>query len=263
MRGARRAVVVPLGTVLLGTVLLGTILLGTGACGSNSTTTGGTLTVFAAASLKAPFEALAEDFERKHSGTSVQLNFAGSSDLATQLISGAPADVFASANEATMDSVASEGLLAATPETFATNTLTIAVPNGNPSGIDSLEDLADPQHAVVLCAPQVPCGAATEEVQRVAGIDIPAVSEEGSVTDVLGKVSSGQADAGLVYVTDVAAAAGSIDRIDFEAAAQAVNTYPIAATITGSPLAEDFISLVTGPVGQEILSTAGFGTPDP
>lgn len=240
----------------------GLVILSLTACGSTSPTADATLNVYAAASLQAPFENIAVKFEADHSEVSVRLNFAGSSDLATQIIAGAPAEVFASANAATMDRVAAEGLLAATPRTFATNTLTIAVAAGNPLGIDSLESLGDPDVSTVLCAPQVPCGAAAEAVQELSGIPIESVSEEGSVTDVLGKVSSGQADAGLVYVTDVQAAGGAVESVPFDAAGQAVNAYPIAVTGSGGELAQAFVDLVTAPPGQEILSAYGFGEPD-
>lgn len=235
------------------------VVLVVAACGSTSPAAEDTLNVYAAASLQAPFEEMSSEFEADHPGVSVQLNFAGSSDLATQIIAGAPADVFASANTATMEKVAAEGLLASEPRTFATNVLTIAVAEGNPLGIDSLESLADPATSVVLCSAQVPCGEAATKVQQAAGVSIEPVSEEGSVTDVLGKVSSGQADAGLVYVTDVQAAGGAVDGVPFDAAAQARNAYPIAATGSGGALAADFVDLVLGPRGQQILSGHGFG----
>lgn len=237
------------------------VLLCLACCGNTNPTSDATLNVYAAASLQAPFEEIADEFEAAHPEVSVQLNFAGSSDLSTQIIAGAPAEVFASANAATMDQVAAEGLLASVPRTFATNILTIAVAAGNPFGIDSLESLADPEIAVVVCAPQVPCGAAAEKVQEVSGVSIEPVSEEGSVTDVLGKVSSGQADAGLVYVTDTEVAGGAVDGVPFDAADQAVNAYPIAVTGTGGDQAAQFVDLVTGPLGQDVLSAHGFGKP--
>lgn len=227
-----------------------------------SPTTDATLNVYAAASLQAPFEEIASEFEADHPGVSVQLNFAGSSDLATQIIAGAPAEVFASANLEVMEQVAAEGLLVTGPETFATNVLTIAVATGNPLGIGSLDALADPDVSVVLCAPQVPCGAAAEKVQQATGVSIAPVSEEGSVTDVLGKVSSGQADAGLVYVTDVEAAEGAENGVPFDAAGQAGNAYPIAVTGTGGVVAADFVDFVTGQQGQDVLSAHGFGEPN-
>lgn len=230
-------------------------------CSNTDPATDGVLNVYAAASLQAPFEEIAAEFEAAHPGLSVQLNLAGSSDLATQIIAGAPAEVFAPANAATMEQVAAEGLLASPSKTFATNVLTIAVAEGNPLGIESLESLTEPGIATVLCAPQVPCGAAAAAAQEVSGVWLEPVSEEGSVTDVLGKVSSGQADAGLVYVTDVDAAGGGVDGVPFDAAAQAVNTYPIAAVGSGGDPASDFIDLVLGESGQEILSSHSFGKP--
>ncbi|GAB3546415.1 molybdate ABC transporter substrate-binding protein [Arthrobacter tumbae] len=241
------------------------VVLALTSCGSTDPAADGVLHVYAAASLRAPFEEIAGEFEAVHPGVSVQLNLAGSSDLAAQIIAGAPAEVFASADTATMEQVAAEGLLASASTTFASNILTIAVTAGNPLGIESLESLTDPDISTVLCAPQVPCGAAAETVQEVSGVRLEPVSEEGSVTDVLGKVSTGQADAGLVYVTDVDAADGAVDGVPFDAAAQAVNTYPIAGTGTGgdpAPLSEDFIDLVLGPLGQDVLSAHGFGKPD-
>ena len=246
---------------LLGAVNSVVVMLFLAACSSTGPGADTALNVYAAASLQAPFREIASEFESDHPGVSVQLNLAGSSDLATQIVAGAPADVFASANASTMAQVDAEGLLASEPRTFATNVLTIAVAKGNPLRIDSLESLADPGISVVLCAPQVPCGAAAAQIQQVTGVSIEPVSEEGSVTDVLGKVSSGQADAGLVYVTDVEAAGGSVDGVPLEAAGQVENLYPIAATETGGDLAADFVSLVTGPLGQDILASHGFGEP--
>ncbi|WP_035775965.1 molybdate ABC transporter substrate-binding protein [Arthrobacter sp. H5] len=247
------------------------LLTGTASCGApqedNSTTAGrlsGTLTVFAAASLTDTFTQIAEEFEARHPDASVQLSFAGSSDLVTQITAGAPADVFASADTSNMDKLIEAGLVLGAPVDFATNTLMIAVPAGNPAGVTSLEDLVDPANKVVICAPQVPCGTATVKVEQAAGVDISAVSEESSVTDVLGKVTSGEADAGLVYVTDVSAASDAVEGIAFDESAEAVNTYPLAPVVDGNTdLAEAFIELVTGEGGQTILAAAGFGPPSP
>ena len=156
-------------------------------------------------------------------------NFAGSSDLVAQLQQGAPADVFASADTRNMAKATDDDLVAGRPVDFATNTLQIAVPPDNPAGIATLADLAKPGVKVVLCAPEVPCGAAAAKVEAAAGIDIKPVSEEQSVTDVLGKVTSGEADAGLVYVTDVKGAGDEVEGIAFPESSSAVNTYPIAA----------------------------------
>lgn len=224
---------------------------------------GKTVTVFAAASLKAPFTALAEQFEAAHPGTTVTLSFAGSSDLATQISQGAPADVFASADADTMARLSGAGLVEGSPRDFASNVLTIAVPPGNPASIASFADLARPGVRTVICAAQVPCGAAAKAVEQDTGVTLKPVSEESSVTDVLGKVISGEADAGLVYVTDVMAARDKAQEVPFPEAAQAVNTYPIAAVRTGKhkELAAAFIDAVLGTDGQQLLRGAGFGTP--
>ena len=155
------------------------------------------------------------------------------------------------------------GLTSADPVAFATNTLEIAVPPGNPAGVRSLADLASAGVAVVVCAPQVPCGAAADAVESAAGLAIDPVSEESSVTDVLGKVRSGEADAGLVYLTDVRAAGDAVEGIEFDESAEAVNTYPIAALTDAeaSAAAGAFVSFITGPAGRDVLSAAGFGLP--
>jgi molybdate transport system substrate-binding protein len=222
-----------------------------------------TLTVFAAASLRDVFEQLADEFEADHPGVTVELSLAGSSDLAAQILQGAPADVFASADTTNMDKLVADHLVDGAPVYFAFNTLEIAVPLGNPAGIGALHDLAEPGVNLVVCAPQVPCGRATSQAERAAGVDLRPVSEEQSVTDVLTKVISGEADAGLVYVTDVRGAGAKVEGVPFPEADRAVNTYPIA-TVAGAAqagLAGQFVDLVTGPDGQHVLSAAGFGRP--
>ena len=222
-----------------------------------------TRTVFAAASLQKPFEQIGKDFEKAHPGVTVRFSFGGSSGLVTQLSDGAPADVLATANEATMDQATAADLVSGQPTPFVSNTLQIVVPQDNPAGISSLTDLTKPAAKVVVCAPAVPCGAATLAVEKAAGINLKPVSEEQSVTDVLGKVRSGQADAGLVYVTDVAGAAGDVKGIDFPEAKAAVNTYPIARLkdAKDAALATQFIEAVTGAQGQHVLKAAGFAAP--
>ncbi len=243
------------------------------ACGSaapagNSTSAAtsqlsGTVTVFAAASLKATFTQLAADFEARNPGTKVTLSFAGSSDLVTQITQGAPADVFASADTKNMAKLADAKLLDGTARNFATNVLEIAVPQSNPASIVSFADLARPGVKVVVCASQVPCGAAADTVEKAAGVTLSPVSEESSVTDVLGKVASGEADAGLVYVTDVKGSGGKVKGIPFDQSGEAVNTYPIATvgSSRNKELADAFIAMVTGAEGRKTLSEAGFGAP--
>jgi molybdate transport system substrate-binding protein len=220
-----------------------------------------TVNVFAAASLKSSFTQLAETFEAQHPGTRVALSFAGSSDLAAQISQGAPADVFAAADIPNMGKVVDAGLADGEPKIFATNTLAIAVPPGNPAGISSFPDLASNGIRLVTCAKQVPCGAAAATVAEKHGTALSPVSEENSVADVLGKVTSGEADAGLVYATDVRAVAGKVESIPFPEAADAVNSYPIA-TLTDSSnkdAAAAFLDLVTGAEGRKVLEQAGFG----
>ncbi len=241
--------------------LVALLAVALGGCGAQRDPS--TLTVFAAASLRTSFAEIGERFERDHPGTSVEFSFAGSSDLVTQLTQGAYADVFASADTGTMDRAAEANLLDGAPVQFAANTLTIAVAPGNPKGIRSLPDLSAPGISVVRCAPQVPCGRAASAVAEAAGVELRPVSEESSVTDVLHKVTSGQADAGLVYVTDALDAGERVTAVDFAEAARAVNAYPIAA-LKESQKSEDarqFVSAVTGPVGRDVLRRNGFAVP--
>lgn len=233
-------------------------------CGGDAgeDTRSSTLTVFAAASLTTAFEAMATEFEATHEGVEVELGLGGSSDLAAQIREGAPADVFAAADEVTMDSLVAEDLVAADPVAFASNTLQIAVPPGNPAGVETLEDLATNGVAVVVCAPEVPCGAAAAAAAEAAGVVLEPVSEEPSVTDVLGKVVAEEADAGLVYVTDVLAAGDDVEGIAFPEADSTVNVYPIAPLPDGEQgLAREFIDLVLSDTGQGILGDAGFAPP--
>lgn len=221
------------------------------------------LTVFAAASLQATFTELGAQFESAHPGTEVVFNFAGSSDLAAQLTQGAQADVFASADNRNMTRAVDAGLVSGTPADFAANTLTIVTTPGNPKGITGFADLTNPGTQVVVCAPQVPCGSASERIEQATSITLAPVSEESAVTDVLGKVTSGQADAGLVYGTDARTAGDTVTEVPFPEADSARNTYPIAA-LTGSDNeagAKDFVDLVTGAQGRSVLTAAGFAVP--
>jgi len=240
--------------------VLALLLVSLAACGSDASSDKTTITVFAAASLKGAFTEIGKKYEAEHDGVSVKFNFAGSSDLVAQLQQGASADVLATADDATMKKATDDDLVAV-PDKLATNTLEIATPPGNPAHVDSLADLADPDLKVVVCAPEVPCGAAARQVEKATGVVIKPVSEEQSVTDVLGKVISGEADAGLVYVTDVKAAGDQVHGVPFPESAMAVNNYPIAVLSHGThqATAGDFMDFVTGMRGQSILGAAGFG----
>lgn len=224
---------------------------------------GGTLTVFAAASLTGTFQELEQKFEAAHPGTDVTLNFAGSSTLAQQINQGAPADVFASADEKNMTKVTDAGNQQGEPQVFATNTLQIAVAPQNPKGVAALPDLARPDLRTVVCAPQVPCGSAAEKVEQAAGVDIAPVSEEQDVKAVLQKVTTGNADAGLVYKTDVAASGGQAQGVDFPQATEAVNPYPITVlkNAQNPEAAREWVEFVTGDEGRQVLEAAGFGAP--
>jgi molybdate transport system substrate-binding protein len=222
-----------------------------------------TLKVFAAASLTTTFTEIGKEFDSQHDGVKVEFSFGGSSDLVSQIQQGAPADVFASADEANMEKLTGDDLEAGDPVDFASNTLEIATPPGNPAAIASFADLGKDGVNVVVCAPEVPCGAAAVKAEQATGVTINPVSEEQSVTDVLAKVSSAEADAGLVYVTDVAAAGDSVEGVPFPESSAIVNTYPIVALkdSKNADLAQEFIDLVTSDKGQSILEEAGFATP--
>lgn len=222
---------------------------------------GPTITVYAAASLTDTFTEIGADFEAANPGVTVRFNFDGSANLVAQIQQGAPADVFASANPENMTKASDEGLTAADPVDFATNTLQIATPPDNPAAITRLSDLSAPGVTVVLCAPTVPCGDAAVQVEQIAGVAIDPVSEEQSVTDVLNKVITGEADAGLVYVTDVTTAGDTVLGIEFAESAAVVNAYPIAPLVGSQhpDLAQAFADHVASAAGQSVLRSAGFG----
>ena len=223
------------------------------------------LTVFAAASLQGAFDELAAQFEARNPDVTVHpVTYDGSSTLATQLVAGAAADVFASADPATMATVTDAGLATGTPTIFATNTLEIVVAPGNPRAISTLADLAELSATggtVVLCAPAVPCGSASRTV--LEGLDVTPVSEEQNVKAVLTKVQTGDADAGLVYATDVLAAGDSVEGVAFAEAAAAVNEYPVVALTSASDaaIAQAFVDLVLSAEGQRVLRDRGFTAP--
>lgn len=232
---------------------------------SDSGEISGKLSVYAAASLASAFDRIAEEFETENPGLDIlPLVYDGSSTLARQIVEGAPADVFATADETNMETVEDAGLVAGSAELFASNTLVIVVPAGNPGRVTSLDDLANPDRSIVLCAPEVPCGAATVALLAGAAVEAEPVSVEQNVTAVLTKVATGEADAGLVYRTDV------VDRDDVESivpdeAAEVVNRYPIAALADAEnpEAAAAFVAFVLGTRGQEILADSGFGGAGP
>ena len=237
----------------------------TAATGSSAATGAamGTIVVSAASSLKDTFTQLAKQFEAAHPGTKVTLNFAGSDALAAQITGGAPVDVFAAASTKTMTTVtaAKDGLAA--PVNFVKNELEIAVPPSNPAKITSFADTVKPGVKLVLCAAAVPCGAAATKAYAAAKLTPKPVSLEQDVKSVLTKVELNEADAGIVYQTDVLSAGDKVAGIAFPEAAQAIATYPIVGVTTGkNPTGgAAFIAYVLSSAGAEVLSHAGFLKP--
>ncbi|MFE0472886.1 molybdate ABC transporter substrate-binding protein [Streptomyces sp. NPDC058947] len=235
---------------------------GSPASGSSQEVTG-EVTVFAAASLQDSFTALGKRFEKEHPGAKVTFSFGGSDSLAASITGGAPADVFAAASPKTMKIVTDAGDASGTPATFVRNELEIATLPGNPDRISSLKDLTAKDLKVVLCAQEVPCGAAARKALDAGGLKLTPVSYEQDVKAALTKVELKEADAAVVYKTDVRAAGDKVEGVEFPESADAVNDYPIAL-LKDAPNAEAakaFIALVRSAEGERVLSRAGFLTP--
>jgi molybdate transport system substrate-binding protein len=231
---------------------------------SSSTPSGSTITVFAAASLTEAFTRLAEIYEAAHPGWAVRLNFAGSDQLAAQVEQGVPADVFAAASPKYPEKLQAKDLLGATAD-FATNTLILITPSANPAGVATVDDLKQGAQLVVA-DPAVPLGSYTETVLANLGLsdsDLDIVSKEQDAKSVLAKITLGEADAGFVYVTDALSAGGKVKQIELPEAAQATAVYPIGivSTSTQTQAAQQWIDLVTGPEGQNVLHDLAFGPP--
>jgi len=225
-------------------------------------TLAGAITVFAAASLTESFTTLGTQFEAAHPDATITFSFGPSSGLATQVAEGAPADVFASASTANMDSVVAAGA-ATSPSTFATNVMEIAVPPGNPAKIAALADLTRAGVKVALCQPEVPCGAVAATVLASAGLAVTPVTLEADAKATLTKVRLGEVDAGIVYVTDVLAAGDKVTGIEIPADVNAATSYPVATlTASKSPeLARAFVDYVLSADGARVLAAAGFRAP--
>ncbi|MGW1777966.1 molybdate ABC transporter substrate-binding protein [Streptomyces sp. NPDC002143] len=236
---------------------------GSSASASSSPKLSGTVTVFAAASLKESFTALGAAFEKANPGTKVTFSFGGSDTLAASITGGAPADVFASASPKTMAIVTDAKDNATEPATFVRNQLEIATLPGNPDKIASLKDLTKSGLKVVLCDKTVPCGAAAQKALDAGKLKLTPVSYEQDVKAALTKVELKEADAAVVYKTDVHAAGDKVEGVDFPESADAVNEYPIAL-LKDAPNAEAakaFIALVQSAEGQQVLTEAGFLKP--
>jgi molybdate transport system substrate-binding protein len=208
------------------------------------------------------FTQLGQQFDAAHPGDTVKFSFGPSSGLATEITSGAPADVFASASPKNMDTVVAAGD-ASNPQDFAKNTAEIAVPPSNPANVTSVADLAKSSVKVALCQPQVPCGKIAAEVFKNAGITVKPVTLEPDVKSTLTQVELGNVDAGIVYVTDVMAAGAKVKGIVIPANDEASTLYPIAALSKSTHLtvAQQFVAYVLSPAGQQVLAAAGFQKP--
>jgi molybdate transport system substrate-binding protein len=223
----------------------------------------GTVVVFAATSLTDAFNKIGTQFEAANPGVNVKFNYNGSSSLATSITQGAPADVFASAAPSNMKTVTDANLASSTPKDFATNTGEIMVEKGNPKHIKSVSDLANPAIKVVVCAPKVPCGQVATAIFKNAGVTVKPVSEETNVGGVVTKITLGEADAGMVYVTDVKANEGKATGVTVPANQNDTTAYPIAELkdAPNTAGAAAFISYVLGPQGQAVLASFGFAPP--
>lgn len=253
-------------------LLATTLLLTSGLAACSSDDTGGEdaadgrpaeLTVLAAASLTETFTALADEFESSHPGVAVTLAFDSSATLAGQAVEGAPADVLATADASTMQDAVDGGAVADGPTTFATNVMTLVVPADNPAGITSFADLDGPGVDYVVCVETAPCGAVGAALLAASEVTADPASLETDVKAVLGKVTSDEADAGLVYVTDATAAGDSVQSVAIPQADVEVLDYPIGVLEQAgdADLAQEFVDLVLSADGRAILQDAGFGAP--
>ncbi len=223
----------------------------------------GEITVFAAASLTEAFTEVGDAFTAAYPDASATFSFDASSALVQQITEGAPADVFASADSANMDNLTGGGLNGTEPVVFATNVLTIIVAPGNPLGITGVADLADPDFKTVICAPEVPCGNYANQILSAAGVTVTPVSLEQNVRGVVTKVTAGEADAGIVYVTDVIAAGDAAGMVEIPADINVEAQYPIAtvAASQNQQAGQALIDFLRGDEGQSILAAHGFGAP--
>ena len=232
-------------------------------CGTDDDDGTGGVTVFAAASLTDAFTELGEAFSRENPGVEVTFNFAASSALVAQIVEGAPADVFASADLASMEELTAADADGSDPVLFATNVAEIIVAAGNPTGIAAVADLADEDLIVVQCAPDVPCGAYATQILENAGVAVTPSSFEENVRAVVTKVVLGEADAGIVYATDVTSAGADAEGVEIPDEVNVVGEYPIAVTREASNPdgARAFVAFVLSEQGQAILASYGFCAP--
>jgi molybdate transport system substrate-binding protein len=242
--------------VLAGAAMLSVLPLT--ACGGDD---GTTITVLAASSLTGTFTELGQKFEEEHPGVTVKFAFDSSATLAQQATDGAPADVLATADQTTMDSA--KAAQASDPKTFATNVMVLATPADNPGHVQAFSDLNKSSVKFVMCVPTAPCGKIGQALLDQDHITGRPVSQEVDVKSVLAKLTEGEADAGIIYTTDAVAAGSDVKAIPIPGADQQITTYPIVALKQSdhSDLAQEFVDLVLGPTGRQILQQAGFGNP--
>ncbi|MGE0138955.1 MAG: molybdate ABC transporter substrate-binding protein [Ilumatobacteraceae bacterium] len=252
---------------LAATLVIAGLFIAT-SCGDDADSASGTgasghITVFAAASLTTAYTEIGDAFAVDHPGAEITFNFASSFDLVTQINQGAPADVYASADQANMAKLTEAGGNGAEPQVFATNALQIIVQPGNPKGITGVADLADPDVIYVTCAPEVPIGTYGAQVLEQAGITAEPASFEENVKGIVTKVTLGEADAGIVYRTDVTAAGADAQGVDIPDDLDVVATYPIVVTreAPNASGGQAFVDFVLSERGQKILATYGFGAP--
>jgi len=242
-------------------VVLTVAALALAGCGDGGTgNSGSTLTVLAASSLTDAFGELETTYESDHSDVDVELSFDSSSTLAEQVVQGAPADVLATADEDTMQSVVDEGLTDGDPVGFAQNQLSLVTPADHPADIQTIADLDNPDVDFAVCIPDAPCGAATEKLLSIVGVTADPVTEEDNVRDTLGKVTEGEVDAGLVYVSDAQAAGDDVHVVEVPEADQVLNSDVIAvlSDADDSEDAQAWVDLVTSDEGQQVLKSYGF-----
>lgn len=240
-------------------VLLAATALLLAGCGGDGGSSSTTLTVLAASSLTDAFGELEQTYESDHSDVDVQLSFDSSSTLAEQVIQGAPADVLATADEQTMQGVVDDGLTE-DPVGFAQNQLSLVTPPDNPGDIQTITDLDGPDVTYAVCVPETPCGAASQQLLGIVGVTADAVTEEENVRDTLGKVTEGEVDAGLVYVSDAEAAGDDVHVVEVPQAQQVLNSdlIGVLADAEAAEHAQDWVDLVTSDDGQDVLQGYGF-----
>jgi molybdate transport system substrate-binding protein len=251
------------GTVSVVFLLVGLLAGCASSGGSGSGGAGGTLTVLAASSLTEAFGKLGHTCEQQHPGVHVRFSFDSSATLAEQVAQGAPADVLATADTRTMHTVVAAHANDGKPRLFATNQLVLAVPKANPAHVTGIADLDRPGVKYLACVSSAPCGDLADTLLKANHVSAPPVSREVDVKSVLSKLELGEADAGLVYATDVRSSQGKVIALQVPHAAEHLNEYPIVPLTgsTHSALANDWVRLVLSPGGRQVLQAAGFGAP--